>query len=275
MRILPYVISLALVSFSLAQEGPQGEAKPNRPTIERDGDRLVFQPEKDTSMEFSLGDFRLAEVRAGGGSIKSWWGEEPGYQLAGEATLARAVNWTIDGRDIVFDIKLGDKTAPQAATERVSVARLNGVLGYTRRVHVAAPVNRREPTDLESRILEFSTHELGTRPKVKEHLNHYGYSTVSSPGVTYTVHSYERKDGQRVWIFRSGLHLMNQAVNPGRDPALMEAVFVEPKGTSVIDLDALLTAYVEVPQDRRALLPKKDPKRSPGQKGGKNRAGGK
>jgi len=257
MRLLPFVIGVALMTFSVAQEG----TKEHKPTLRRSGDRLTFEPAKDSRLEFALADFRWERLEVEGSTIESWWGSKPGYQLNGGAASARAVNWMIDGKDIVLDIKLGGESAPQAATERVSVARLKGVVGCERRVHVAAPVDPRQPTELESRVVEFRAIETGGKPKVVQHLDHYGYSTVSSPGVTYTVHSWERTDGQRVWVFRSGLHLMNQALNPGRDPALVEVALVEPKGTAKIEIGDLIAAYVEVPEDRQALLAEFDPKR--------------
>ena len=82
----------------------------------------------------------------------------------------------------------------------------------------------------------------------------YGYSTVSSSGLTYDIRRIAIDGGAGGWWFRSGVHLMNQAVNMGQNPALREVVLIEPPGSDPLPLEDVIRAYVTVPQDRKRLL---------------------
>lgn len=81
-----------------------------------------------------------------------------------------------------------------------------------------------------------------------------GYSTVSDGGLTYDISRIEVEGGATGWWFRSGAHLMSQAVNFGKNPTLREVVLVEPAGTDPIPLDDVIRAYASRPKDRRLLL---------------------
>ncbi len=89
---------------------------------------------------------------------------------------------------------------------------------------------------------------------------HYGHSTVSESGITYDVLSLRSANGQRVWIYRSYIHLINQSINHHTEQPLIEVVLIDAIDGS-LDLGDVLAELVTEPHDRRALLEGNAPER--------------
>lgn len=197
---------------------------------------VSFQPTRENSQTLAVNDKGAAGIHAA-----SQWRAEKGALFA--------LHVTASDRD-------GAVTDPQGRrlTESVESASVGSATGYRRSLHQDPEWDpqaggRDWPPAVTFGGGRFS--ELG--PTTVLVSDHYGWSTVSDPGVTYEVLTYDLEGGDTLWVYRAFLHSMNQALNPGIDPAMTEVVLVAP-AESPLDLASLVEALVEEPRDRASIL---------------------
>lgn len=223
------------------------------PIIARTNGRISVEFGKGQRLTFGRRPFGLCEIRIAGLSIESTSGVD--YALNDGACRVSESQARVEDGAFVVDLRLTSPTGDRRATERFAPLEFHGAVGYERRLEAREPEDRRNPGPKEVATLSYARPSFAGVRHWRTHFDHYGFSTVSTSGITYTLRSAKRDDGGRIWVFRSGLHFMNQAVNmDGRDPALTEVVLVEPEGAEPLAPRLFVVAYVTRPIDRLELL---------------------
>lgn len=231
--------------------------------VQQDNDSWTVLLSDKTRFVFDRTRFRLSRVEIGETVIKPVSVDGEPYRLNNSPSGGKVEEPCAAGGAFSFEVALTNATGSKSATERFTLARLGEAVGYRRQLDTAKPIDPRKPTKQEINTLTFGEQTFEGALAPGTHFDFYGHSTVSESGVTYTLHSFDDNDGSRTWVFRSGLHFMNQAVAMnGQNPALLEVVLVQPKGATALTAGDIIAAYVLKPVDRKALLEAHDPERA-------------
>ena len=233
------------------------------PTISNENGVIAADFGDESRLVFRESPFVITKVEIDGVVIELNPKGGVDYALNNGTCRAEGSDLRLDKDEFVVDLSLTSRGGERRATERWTLLEIHGARGYQRRLDATEPKDRQNPDPKEIATLTYAPPAVAGVRHWATRFNHYGHSTVSKPGITYTLHSANHIDGQRVWVFRSGLHFMNQAVNmDGRNPALTEVVVVERTGSAPLTPGDFISAYVEHPIDRRTLLEEFDPTRA-------------
>jgi len=225
-------------------------------SIQKMTNGLFVRFDKSLSLRFAVDEFGIAEATIDDLTLLPRTPRTRALALNGRSAKTEVTGWRRDGDTVTLDLQVTRDDEKLRAHATVTAARIGSATGYRREVRIVrgdgwtAP-----PWDEPTTILTFTDPILlkgCERPKWQVR-DHYGHSTVSESGTTYDVLTFRSATGQRVWLYRSYIHLVNQAINHHTEQRLVEVVLVDATDGG-IDLGDVLADRVTQSHDRKALL---------------------
>ena len=237
----------ALCLFAMAQ-GPLEPASAVRVT--ESPSELVVTLGVDVALRFSRAPFSLRDVTLGSCKLEATR-RAPDYRLNGAPPRTSLVASRVDGRRVELDLSVGEGALESSTHEELQRVALRGGVGYVRTVRWTRPKGTFDPLEEPAFAVE-SPRFLPAARWVTE-IGAYGSSTVSDPGISYTLQHTMTAGGDRVWFFGMGIAEMFQSTNGHIPVEQTDVVVVAHPDAALAPIDFVLQ-FVHHPYDRRDFV---------------------